>query len=109
MDVEAYLVYGSVLAGLNVTNQVAAHCEISLKSVLRLSAAVTGLSTIMKRLVSSANRRMFEPMSLTTSLIYTKKSKSPKIEPCGTPARKKFIRIQYLEGQPDVFCLTDNS
>ena len=94
MDVEAYLVYGKkgelrFLAGLNVTNQVAAHCEILLRSVLRLSAAVTGLSTIMKRLVSSANRRMFEPMSLTMSLMYTQKSKGPKIEPCGTPARMK--------------------
>ena len=61
------------MAGLKVTNQVAAHCEILLRSVLRLSAAVKGLSTIMKRLLSSANRRMFEPMSLTMSLMYTKK------------------------------------
>ena len=64
-DDEVCLVYetkrrASVLVGLNGTNQVAAHCEILSKSVFRHSAAVNGLSTIMKRLVSYANSRIFE-------------------------------------------------
>ena len=76
--------------GLNVTNQAAAHCEILSKSVSRLSAAVNGLFTTMKRLVSSENGRMLEPMSVTMSLIYNKKSRGPKMDPCGTPAVINF-------------------
>ena len=67
------------MLGLNVTNQVAAHCDILSRSVFRFSAAIIGLSTIIKILVSSANSRMFN-----------KKSKGPKIDPCGTPARVNF-------------------
>ena len=78
------------MLGLNVTNQVAAHCDILSRSVFRFSAAVIGLSTIIKRLVSSANSRMFEPISATMSLMYNKKSNGPKIDPCGTPARINF-------------------
>ena len=84
--------------GLNVTNQVAAHCGILSRSVFRLSAAVNGLFTMMKRLVSSANSRMFEPMSVTMSLIYNKKSSGPKLDPCGTPAVINFrndVRKDY--------------
>ena len=80
----------SVLLGLNVTNQVAAHCDILSRSVFRFSAAVIGLSTMIKRLVSSAYRRMFEPISTTMSLMYNKKNKGPKIDPYGTPARMNF-------------------
>ena len=40
----------------------------------------------MYRLVSSANKRIVESMSKTISLIYTKNSSGPIIDPCGTPA-----------------------
>ena len=62
----------SVLAGLNDTNQVSAHCEILSGSELRQYAAVTGSSTIIKRLVSSTNNRIFEQISVTISLMYNK-------------------------------------
>ena len=86
----------SVLVGLNVTSQVAAHREILLRSMLRQSAAVVGLSTIMLRLVSSANSRMLEHISVTMSLIYNKKSRGPKIGPCGTPARMRAQSEEVL-------------
>ena len=50
-------------------------------------AAVTGLSTMIKRLVSSANNRILEPMPCTISLIYNKNKIGPRIAPWGTPAR----------------------
>ena len=68
----------SVLVGLNDTSQVAAHREILERSEFRQSAAVKGLSTIIKRLVSSAKRRMFEPISVTISLMYNKNNKGSK-------------------------------
>ena len=46
---------------------------------------MTGSSTIIKRLVSSENRRICEPISSTMSLIYTKNNKRPRTDPCGTP------------------------
>ena len=67
----------SVLEGLKDTSQVAAHREILSRSVLRQFAASEGSSTIIKRLVSSAKSRMFEPMSVTMSLMYNRKSKAP--------------------------------
>ena len=36
--------------------------------------------------VSSANNLAVDEMSLVRSLMYIKKNKGPKIEPCGTPA-----------------------
>ena len=69
----------SVLVGLNDTSQVAAHREILERSKFRQSAAVKGLSTIIKRLVSSTKRRMFEPISVTISLMYNKNNKGPNI------------------------------
>ena len=59
----------SILEGLNVTSQVAAHRKTLLRYEFKHSAANTGLLTIMKRLVSSANSRVFEPISLTKSLM----------------------------------------
>ena len=76
----------SVLLGLNVTNHVSAHCNILTRSALSRSAEATGSSTMIKRLVSSANKRIQEPISLTISFIKTRKSNGPSIEPCGTPA-----------------------
>ena len=76
----------SLLVGLKVTNHVAAHREILCKSALREAAEVTGSSTTIKRLVSSANRRICEPISSTMSLMYTKNNNGPRMDPCGTPA-----------------------
>ena len=59
----------SVLVGLKDTSQVVAHCDIFSRSMLSWPAAVTGLSTIINRLVSSANNRIFEPISDTISFI----------------------------------------
>ena len=58
----------SLLFGLNFTNQDFAHFDILLRSVLRISTAASGLSTIIYRLVSSANSRMFDRISVTMSL-----------------------------------------
>ena len=54
----------SVLLGLNATNHVSAHCKILIRSVLSRFAEVTGSSMMIKRLVSSANKRIQEPISL---------------------------------------------
>ena len=57
----------SVFKGLHFTNQASAHLTIFSRSALRISAAMSGLSTIMTRLVSSANRRMLDPTSVNIS------------------------------------------
>ena len=59
----------SFLTGLNFTNHFPAQTEILFMSSLISRAAVSGFSTITKRLVSSAKRRIFEPISLTISLM----------------------------------------
>ena len=76
----------SVFAGLNFTSQVFAHCVILSRSEFKVSAAVSGFSTTRKRLVSSANSLMFEPISFTISFIYRRNSCGPRMDPCGTPA-----------------------
>ena len=69
-----------------MTNQIAAQRESYSRSELRQRAAVVGLSTMMKRLVSSANKRILDPIFLTISLMYNKKNRGPRKEPYGTPA-----------------------
>ena len=59
----------------------AAHRVILPKSEFKQAAASGGLSTMIKRLVSSANNRMLDPMSLTISFIKRRKSKGPRIDP----------------------------
>ena len=76
----------SFLEGLKVTNQIAAQRESFSRSELRQRAAVVGLSTMMKRLVSSANKRILDLIFLTISLMYNKNNRGPSIEPCGSPA-----------------------
>ena len=71
----------SVFVGLNSTNQVAAQCDSLSKSVLRQAAAITGFSTILERLVSSAKSLILAPMSLTMSFMLRRKSKGPIIYP----------------------------
>ena len=64
-----------------------AQAEIFPRSAFMQPAAVTGSSTIIKRLVSSANSRIFDPISFTISLIYNRKRTGPRIDRWGTPAR----------------------
>ena len=67
-------------------------CNIFIRSAL--SHSVTGSSTMIKRLMASANKRTQEPISFTISFIKTRKSNGPIIEPCGTPVKIFFpIRI----------------
>ena len=58
-----------VFVGLNITNQVATQCESLSKSVLRQAATITGFSTLIERLISSAKKLILAPMSLTMSLM----------------------------------------
>ena len=71
----------SVLDGLKVTSHMAAHRVILSKSEFKQAAASGALSTMMNRLVSSANKRMLEPMSLTMSFMKSRKSRGPRIDP----------------------------
>ena len=71
----------SVLTGLKRTSHLLAHAIILSRSRLRSSAAVSGFSTTRNKLVSSAKRRILQPMSLTISLINRRKSYGPRIEP----------------------------
>ena len=59
----------SLLVGLKVTSHLIAQQEIFSRSVLRQAAEVAGSKWIIKRLVSSANRRICKPISSTFSLI----------------------------------------
>ena len=93
----------SVLIGLNVTNQSYAHLAIFSRSEFRSCAAEIGFSTIIKILVSSAKSLMFDPIFFTISFIYNRKSKGPKIDPCGTPANIKF-QVEDAPGRT-TFCL----
>ena len=44
---------------------------------------------MMKRLVSSANKRILDPIFLSISLTYNNNNKWPTIEPCGARAIMK--------------------
>ena len=76
----------SVFAGLNFKSQVFANCVIFWRSEFKVSAAESGLSTTRKRLVSSANNLMFDPISFTISFIYRRNNSGPRIDPLGTHA-----------------------
>ena len=52
-----------------------------------ISAESKGLQTVEKSDVSSSNNFAKDSKLSGRSFIYTKKSKGPSIEPCGTPAR----------------------
>ena len=59
----------SVLLGLNVTSHFFAQVCIELISVFKHSAAISGVSTIMYKLVSFAKSFIVELMSLTMSFM----------------------------------------
>ena len=67
----------SVLLGLNVTKHVSAHCNILIRSALGRSAEATGSSTMIKGLVSLANKRIQEPISFKISFIKQEKEMGP--------------------------------
>ena len=71
----------SVFKGLNFTSHFSAHSAIFSRSALRSSAATLGSSTMIYRLVSSAKRRIDDPMSLTISFIKRRKRSGQSIEP----------------------------
>ena len=54
------MISDSVLLGMSVTNHVSAHCNILIVSAMSCSAEETGSSTMIKRLQSTANKRMQE-------------------------------------------------
>ena len=76
----------SVFARLNFTSQVIAYCVIFSGSEYKISAAVSGLFTTRKRLLSSANSIMFEQISFAISFLYRRNSSGPRMDPCGTLA-----------------------
>ena len=86
----------SVLIRLNVTNQSNAHLAIFPRSEFRSCAAEIRFSTIIKIL-------MLDPIFFTISFIYNRKSKGPKIDPCGTPANMKF-QLEDAPGRITVSC-----
>ena len=53
-------------------------------SELNCSAAVFGLSTMIYKLVSSANYLILEPIFTTISLMKARKINGPRMDPCGT-------------------------
>ena len=65
----------SVLVGLKVTGHLFDQLVILSRSGFILRAAFSGVSTIMYKLMSSANRRMPQCISRTMSFIYKIKSK----------------------------------
>ena len=83
----------SVLTGLNKTSHFLAHLRILSRSIFKSSAAVSGFSTVINKLVSSAKRRILQPISATISLINSRKRRGPRIDPCGTPARIYVSRL----------------
>ena len=85
-----------------------AQAEIFPRSAFMQPAAVTGSSTIIKRLVSSANSRIFDPISFIISLIYNRKRRGPRIDPWGTPARM-YVQSKTAQGEEHaVSCQRDN-
>ena len=96
MDEEVDLI--SVLEGLKVTSQVEVQAEIFPRSAFMQPAAITGSSTIIKSLVSSANSRIFDPISFTISLIYNRKRRGPMIDPWGTPLRM-YVQSETAPGR----------
>ena len=72
--------------GLNFTNHMSAKKSVFCISELRTIAAVSGFSTIIYKVVSSANKHISELMSDTISFMNTKNNNGPSVEPCGTPA-----------------------
>ena len=61
-----------VFLAWNSTSHESAQSEIVFRSPFSNLAARLGRSTMIDRLVSSANRRMEKPMFLTISFIYTR-------------------------------------
>ena len=75
-----------VFRSWKLTNQFVAQVLMVSRSVLIRFAAIWADSTIMYRLVSSANNRIEQPIFFTISFMYIKKSNGPRIDPWGTPA-----------------------
>lgn len=86
----------SVFWGLKVTNHWLDHLWILSRSLFNVLLAMTGLSTIMYKVVSSANNLIVDLMSNTISFIYTRNNNGPNIEPWGTPAFTSLMSLLQL-------------
>lgn len=86
MEVFLDMIMESVLLGLKETSHVLAQLAIFCRSELIMSEASVGLSTIIYKNVSSANRQILLCIEITMLLIKIVNNRGPKIEPCGTPA-----------------------
>ena len=80
------IIIETVLPAWKLTSHASAQLPMVLKSALRMAADVSGESTTIYKLLSSANRRILAPMFLTMSFIYIRNSNGPRIEPWETPA-----------------------
>ena len=79
------------LEGLKSTRDLSAQVETLSISLWRVTATMLGFST-RYILVSSAKRRILDPMSETMSLIKIRQSNGPNIDIYGTPEDKIFHR-----------------
>ena len=71
----------NVLPVLKATNHASSQVLIVFRSMFSECAAPLGDSTIMYKLVSSANNRIEQPRFWTMSFIKIRKSNGPRIEP----------------------------
>ena len=55
--------------------------------------------------MSSAYREMLHSISVVMSLMYMRKSKGPKIEPCGTPAEMRYMSDDWPSIVTRIFLL----
>ena len=62
---------------------------------------------MIKRLVSSVNSQIVEPVSFTILLIYNSNIKGSKFDPCGTQAQMKGQSEQHQAEKLVVFCQRD--
>ena len=67
----------SFSVGLKVTSRRVSQYIILSRSKLRSSAAISGLSTMINKLVSSAKSRIFGPISVTISFVKSRNRSGP--------------------------------
>ena len=91
--------------GLNFINHLSAQESIFCISGLRTIAAVSGFSTKIYNVVSSAINRKLELISDTISFMNTKNIYGPSIKPCWTPALI-FCQSGSTPGKTTLFAIT---
>lgn len=63
------------------------HPQILSRYLVRIFAVLSGSEAIEHKKLSSANTLTFDFRLVPELFMYIKKKESPKIDPCGTPAR----------------------